>query len=87
MGIKYKGVIDSFDKVEVEAPKGAGKYLEIKETPFVFNLIGIVVECVLLLSPELCFLMKNNVFIYQMINPPSMFIAGDVLLSKKDLYL
>lgn len=119
MGIKYKGVINSLDKVEVEVPKDAVKYidvellekegkstsiynivslmvpaiifsikyLEIKETPFVFNLVGIVVGCVLLLPHELlhglCFPRKNNVFIYQTINPPSMFIVSDVLLSKK----
>ena len=50
MGIKYKGVIDSFDKAEEEVPKGAVKYLEIKETPLVFNLTGIVAGCMLLLS-------------------------------------
>ena len=41
MGIKYKDVIDSFDKIEVEVPKCAVKCLEIKETPFVFTLIEI----------------------------------------------
>ena len=63
------------------------KYLEMKETPFVFNLVGIVIGCVLLLPHELlhgmCFSRKNNVCIYQMINPSRMFITSDELLSRK----
>lgn len=63
------------------------KYLELKETPFVFSLLGIIIGCILLFPHEIlhgvCFPKKDHVFIYQMLKPPGMFVGSNTLISKR----
>lgn len=62
------------------------RYLMEGEMPFVFNILGCLVGCVLLLPHELmhgiCFRQKAHVGVYQMIRPSKMFIAANEPVSK-----
>lgn len=62
------------------------RYLVESELPFVFNLLGCAIGCVLLLPHELlhgiCFPKKAHVELYQMISPSKMFVAANEPMSR-----
>lgn len=62
------------------------KYMIENEIPFVFNILGCIIGCIVLLPHELmhgiCFPKEAHVGLYQMIKPSRMFIAASIPVSK-----
>lgn len=61
------------------------RYATIGELFIPFNILGIAIGCVLLLPHELLrvpFFSGENVFIYQLMTPPKMFLTTDASMGK-----
>lgn len=62
------------------------KYLMINETPFVFNILGIVIGCIIAFPHEIlhgiCFPWGSKVELYQMLRPSRMFVTSETPIKK-----